>query len=116
MISRLAIAASGCETAQSPNAVPHRQTRRKRVARGKRRHVMLSQKPPGYDESRNQAARKNSSGLQRVKAENFSQIASEADSRFPIEDHVKNLSADNSGKHHGDAEVPGVLRFNSLLD
>ena len=60
----------------------------------------------------NQPAGKNSSRLQRVEAENLAPVIGVA---APVVDDVENLGANDSGQHHEDAEVPGVIAIDALL-
>jgi hypothetical protein len=70
---------------------------------------------PGRDyKSGNQPSGKNPAGLQRIQRKYLAEVIAEGSSAVPLKNDVQNLRADNPRKHHGDAQVPGILRLNSL--
>ena len=73
---------------------------------------MAAHIPGAHGQRANQSAGKNSSGLQRVKAENLAPVMGVA---APIVDHIQNLCADNARQHHEDAEIPRVIAIDTLL-
>src|SRR5271156_813587 len=68
---------------------------------------------PGPGEERgNQAAGKHASRLQRVEAEDLPPVVRV---RTPVVHDVKNLRPDDSGEHHKNAKIPGIVAVDALL-
>src|SRR5437660_12708017 len=107
MVGGFSVATARRKASQPPDRMPHRQSRRKRIASSKRGHLMFAQKPGRHHECGNQPARKNSPRLQSVQAKNLPQIFTKGMSTAPFEDDVKKLRAYDSCQHHGNSKVPG---------
>src|SRR5215470_5426844 len=85
---------------------------RKGVGGPQRRHVVAAHVPRGRQQGSNKTAGKYSSRLQSIEAED---VAPMARITAPVVDDIKNLGADDSGEHHVDAQIPGVVAVDALL-
>src|SRR5580658_692193 len=112
MIGRLAIAAAGRETSEASEDVAKGHSGSHRVGGAQGRHVMTPHVPHPCEERANQAARKYSSGLQRVEAENLPPVVRVG---APVVDDVENLSADDSGEDNENAKIPGIVAIDAFF-
>ena len=106
MLGRLAIAASGGETAEPADRMTQREARRECVTGAERGHVMSPHIPGGSHKGREQPSGENSARLQRVDAEDFAQVSGVV---TPLVNDVKNLRAHDAAKNHENPEIPGVV-------
>lgn len=115
VIGRLSVAASGGEAAEPANGVAHGQSRGKGVAGTQGGHFVLAHEPCCYRKCRDQASREHASCLQGFERENLAEVFAIDVPAVPIQDDVKDLGPEDAGEHHGNAEIPGIFRFEALL-
>ncbi len=76
------------------------------------RHTMLAYVPDCRYRRTDQSTGKYSTCLQRAETENIARMCRVV---APVVDDVQNLGANNAAQNNHDAEIPGVIRINSLL-
>src|SRR6266403_2099849 len=82
------------------------------IAGAQRRHVTAPHVPGRHEKGANQSARKNSSRLQSVEAEDLAPVARVS---IPLIDDEQDLGAKNSRQNDQDAQVPGIIAVDALL-
>ena len=111
MIGRFAEAAAGGETADASDGVAESKPGRECIADAERGNLVTMDVPCGGGEGSDEAAGEDAPCLQGVEAEYLARIG---DVPAEIHEDIKNFRSDNAGENDRDAEVPGVVRVNSL--
>src|SRR5258706_15696346 len=112
MIGVPAVTASGREASEAAQHVAEGQPGSKSIAGAQGGHMPPSHIPSRHEKRADQAAGKNSAGLQRVEAEYLTPVAGIC---VPFVDDEQDLGAENTGQNHQDSEVPGVVAVDPLL-
>src|SRR6266404_6580185 len=112
MIRMLAVTASRSEASEAAQHMPEGESGSESITGAKRRHVPPAYIPGCHQKRADQAAGKNSAGLQRVKAEDLTPVAGIG---IPFIDDEQDLGSENAGQNYKDSEVPGVVAVDALL-
>src|SRR6266446_6496961 len=112
VVSFFSIAAPGRKTSKSPEHMTEGEAGSESIAGAQRRHVPPPDVPGRHKKGADQPARKNSSGLESVEAEDLAPVAGVS---IPLIDDEQHLGANNPRQYDQDAQVPGIIAINALL-